>query len=124
MSDPSGWLWVIIAVLGIGGLGLGIAYGSNMWLRRGSIARQVQDATVRENYREEEIREKSLENPPQAGTGAPASLTSTESIQGTSNKDTTKSRGAVTGHNVRYVLVFGLAGTIIAFVIIAIFSGF
>ena len=115
MSDPSGWLWVIIAVLGLGGLGLAIAYGSSMWLRRGSIARQVQDETVRENYRQEEIREKSLDNQPQSRTGSPA---------GISNKDTTKSRGAVTGHNVRYVLVFGLVGTIIAFVIIGIFSGF
>jgi hypothetical protein len=114
MSDPSGWLWVITAVVGLGGLGLAIAYGSSMWLRRGSVARQVQDATVRENYRQEEIREKSLDN----NTG--------ESVTtpGTSHKDTTKSRGAVTGHNVRYVLAFGLAGTIIAFVVIAIFGGF
>ena len=118
MSDPSGRSWVIIAVLGLGGLGLALAYGSSMWLRRGSVARQVQHATVRENYRQEEIREKSLDNQPQSPR---ASLPAT---QRTSPKDTTKSRGAVTGHNVRYVLAFGLAGTIIAFVLIAIFGGF
>ena len=28
MSDPSGWLWVLIAVLGMGGLGLCVAYGN------------------------------------------------------------------------------------------------
>ena len=38
-------------------------------------------------------------------------------------KNTIRTRGAVTGHNVRYVLVFGLVGTIIAFVIIAIYFG-
>ncbi len=30
----------------------------------------------------------------------------------------TRARQAVTGHNVRYVLIFGLAGVIVAFVII------
>ena len=34
-----------------------------------------------------------------------------------------RTRGAVTGHNVLYVLGFGLAGTIIAFVVIAIYFG-
>jgi hypothetical protein len=38
---------------------------------------------------------------------------------------TTKARAGVTGHNVRYVLAFGLAGVIIAFLIIAVyFLGF
>jgi|SoiMethySBSTD1v2_1073268.scaffolds.fasta_scaffold229232_1 hypothetical protein len=31
---------------------------------------------------------------------------------------TTKARAGVTGHNVRYVLAYGLAGVIIAFLII------
>jgi hypothetical protein len=43
-------------------------------------------------------------------------------------KPTTKARGGVTGHNVRYVLAFGLAGVIIAFLIIGLYfygiSGF
>ena len=114
-------LWVLIAVLGIGGLGLCVAYGNSMWLRRGSIARRVQDATVRENYREEEIREKNqerVENSPQLRTTSPVS-------EGEPIKNTIKSRGAVTGHNVRYVLIFGLVSTIIAFVVIALyFRGF
>ena len=35
-----------------------------------------------------------------------------------------KARGGVTGHHVRYVLVFGLAGSIIAFVLISIYFGY
>ena len=38
-------------------------------------------------------------------------------------KNTVRTRGAVTGHNVRYVLGFGLAGTIIAFIVIAFYFG-
>jgi hypothetical protein len=34
---------------------------------------------------------------------------------------TTKARAGVTGHNVRYVLAFGLVGIIIAFLIIAFY---
>jgi hypothetical protein len=34
---------------------------------------------------------------------------------------TTKARGGVTGHNVRYVLAFGLAGVIIAFLIVGLY---
>ena len=34
-------------------------------------------------------------------------------------KSAIRTRGAVTGHNVRYVLGFGLAATIIAFIVIA-----
>jgi hypothetical protein len=34
---------------------------------------------------------------------------------------TTKARAGVTGHNVRYVLAFGLAGVIIAFLIIGLY---
>jgi hypothetical protein len=34
---------------------------------------------------------------------------------------TTKARAGVTGHNVRYVLAFGLVGVIIAFLIIALY---
>ena len=36
-------------------------------------------------------------------------------------KPTTKARGGVTGHNVRYVLAFGLAGVIIGFLLIALY---
>ena len=36
---------------------------------------------------------------------------------------TTKVRGGVTGHHVRYVLAFGLAGIIIAFIAAALYFG-
>jgi hypothetical protein len=38
-------------------------------------------------------------------------------------KNTVRTRGAVIGHNVRYVLAFGLAGIIIAFIVIALYFG-
>jgi hypothetical protein len=38
-------------------------------------------------------------------------------------KDRIRTRGAVKGHNVRYVLTFGLVGVIIAFIIIALYFG-
>jgi hypothetical protein len=39
------------------------------------------------------------------------------------NLSKTKARGGVTGHNVRYVLAFGLAGVIIAFVALGLYYG-
>ena len=36
---------------------------------------------------------------------------------------TTKARGGVTGHQVRYVLAFGLAGIIITFIAIGLYFG-
>ena len=38
-------------------------------------------------------------------------------------KNTIRTRGGVTGHNVRYVLAFGLAGIVIAFIVIRLFFG-
>jgi acid phosphatase family membrane protein YuiD len=38
-------------------------------------------------------------------------------------RTTVKTRGAVTGHNVRHVLAFGLVGVIVAFIIVALFFG-
>lgn len=35
-----------------------------------------------------------------------------------------KARAGVTGHHVRYVLAFGLAGSIIAFLVIGLYSGY
>lgn len=35
-----------------------------------------------------------------------------------------EARGGVTGHHVRYVLAFGLAGSIIAFVVISLYFGY
>jgi hypothetical protein len=69
-----------------------------------------QGEAVRANYGGEEAREKRLSGEP---TSSPQSPT----------KTTVRTRGGVTGHNVRYVLAFGLAGVIIAFIVIAIFFG-
>jgi len=53
MSDPSGWLWLIFGVFGVGGLGVAIAYGSILWSRRPKdrATRKKQDEAVREIYR-------------------------------------------------------------------------
>ena len=69
-----------------------------------------QDEAVRANYRREEVREK-RQSGEQTSSPQP------------SNKDTVRTRGGVTEHNVRYVLAFGLAGVIIAFIVIAIYFG-
>ena len=69
----------------------------------------AQNEAVRANYRREEVREKL-----QSGE---------QTSPQTSNKDTVRTRGGVTEHNVRYVLAFGLAGVIIAFIVIAIYFG-
>lgn len=39
------------------------------------------------------------------------------------NVSKTRARGGVTGHNVRYVLAFGLAGVVIAFVALGLYYG-
>ena len=38
-------------------------------------------------------------------------------------RNTVRTRGAVTGHNVRYVLAFSSAGIIIAFIVVAFYFG-
>jgi hypothetical protein len=38
-------------------------------------------------------------------------------------KDPTPARAGVTGHNVRYVLFFGLGGVIVAFIIVGLVVG-
>ena len=52
MSDPSGWLWLILGVVGVGGLAGAIAYGSALWSRRRKdpAARRRQNQVVHENY--------------------------------------------------------------------------
>ena len=71
--------------------------------------RPAQNEAVRANYRREEVREK-LQSGEQTSPQSP-------------DKDTVRTRGGVTRHNVRYVLGFGLAGVIIAFIIIATLFG-
>jgi hypothetical protein len=39
-------------------------------------------------------------------------------------KSTDQARAGVTGHNVRYVLGFALAGTVVAFVVLSLYFGF
>lgn len=39
------------------------------------------------------------------------------------DRNTTEVRGGATGHNVRYVLGLGIAGVVIAFVVIALIFG-
>jgi hypothetical protein len=53
MSEPGGWLWVILGVIGVGGLGFAIAYGSALWSHRRKdwAARREREETVRDNYR-------------------------------------------------------------------------
>ena len=54
MSDESGWLWLILGLLGVGGLGIAIAYGQTLWSQRRKdlVARRAREETVRENYRQ------------------------------------------------------------------------
>ena len=72
--------------------------------------RQAQEEAVSANYRREEVREKCLSGK-QTSSALPP------------NKSTVRTRGGVTEHNVRYVLAFGVAGVIIAFIVIAIYVG-
>jgi uncharacterized membrane protein YdfJ with MMPL/SSD domain len=54
MSDPSGWLWAVLGILGVGGLGIAIAYGSILWSRRRKdrATRQKRDEATRKFYRQ------------------------------------------------------------------------
>lgn len=60
MSEFGGWLWVVIGLLGVGGLGLAIAYAGSLWRRRPESPEieHVKDKATRKVYREEENRAK------------------------------------------------------------------
>jgi hypothetical protein len=53
MDDTGGWLWVVLGLIGVGGLGVAIAYGNVLWSRRRKdwATRRERDVTVRENSR-------------------------------------------------------------------------
>jgi hypothetical protein len=53
MQETGGWLWVVIGLVGVGGLAFGIAYGSTMWSQRRKdwAAKREQNETIRDNYR-------------------------------------------------------------------------
>jgi hypothetical protein len=53
MQESGGWLWVLIGLVGVGGLAFGIAYGSTMWSQRRKdwAAKREQNETIRDNYR-------------------------------------------------------------------------
>jgi hypothetical protein len=53
MDDTSGWLWVAIGLLGVGGLAAAIAYGNALWgqRRKDWATKREQNETIRDNYR-------------------------------------------------------------------------
>jgi hypothetical protein len=53
MDEASGWLWVILGLVGVCGLAVAIAYGNARWLKRRKdwATKQEQDETIRDNYR-------------------------------------------------------------------------
>jgi Flp pilus assembly protein TadB len=63
MSDPSGWFWVMLDVIGVAGLGLALAYASLVWQRRRKTRemQQAKDRATRELYKEEEVNRKQRE---------------------------------------------------------------
>lgn len=56
MSDFGGWLWVVIGLLGVGGLAAAIAYSSRLWRKRPKSPEidAVKAQATHEVYREEE----------------------------------------------------------------------
>lgn len=53
MSEPGGWLWAVLGVIGVGGLGAAIAYGAMQWRQRPNDAatREHREEVTRANYR-------------------------------------------------------------------------
>jgi hypothetical protein len=53
MTDPSGWLWALIDVVGVVALAAALVYATILWSRRRKDvrARAEREETVRENYR-------------------------------------------------------------------------
>jgi hypothetical protein len=57
MSDPSGWIWDFLGIVGVGGLGVAIAYAVNQWRhrRKDFVTRSARDRATREVYRQDEL---------------------------------------------------------------------
>ncbi len=57
MSDPSGWIWAFLGIVGIGRLGAAIAYAINQWRhRRKDLATRIEtERATREVYRQDEL---------------------------------------------------------------------
>jgi hypothetical protein len=57
MSDPSGWIWAFLGIVGVGGLGVAIAYAINQWRhRRKDLASRIEtERATREVYRQDEL---------------------------------------------------------------------
>jgi len=53
MEQYGGWLWVILGLIGVGGLGFAIAYGNALWSQRRTdpATKREQSETIRDNYR-------------------------------------------------------------------------
>jgi hypothetical protein len=53
MDELGGWLWAIIGIFGVCGLGIAIAYSTILWSRRRKdrATRQKRDEATREIYR-------------------------------------------------------------------------
>ncbi len=53
MTDPSGWLWALIDIVGVVVLAGAIIYGTLLWRqrRKDPAARAEREEAVRENYR-------------------------------------------------------------------------
>ena len=54
MDETSGWLWVILGLVGVGGLAAAIAYGNALWSqrRKDGATKREQNETIRDNYRQ------------------------------------------------------------------------
>ncbi len=54
MDDPSGWLWVLMDVVGVVMLAAALIYGIMMWRNRRKdwAMKQAQEEVTRENYRQ------------------------------------------------------------------------
>jgi hypothetical protein len=52
MDETGGWLWVILGLVGVGGLALAIAYGNAQWnhRRKDPATKREQNETIRDNY--------------------------------------------------------------------------